>query len=634
MVAPSNKRFLLESDKGVANGLATLGADAKIPDAQLPTRLGDTALNATFVPKWKPTTAYLAGDAVLSPTGDTVTAKANFTSGASYSAANWDLSANLAGKLDKTEAAITYGRSLDLRTKGAVAGTTDSSAAFLAAMTDAKNSSATVPFSVASDPHASVVIDLPAGVFTVTQLNGMIGAEAKASKTAGLKIRGAGLGLTSVIFNPASAGALNFNDYWLSIAFEGIDFYATIAGCTFLQSYTTHNAQRYSFERCTWKNFKYVIDLQGNNNNSEFYFAYCHSDATGQKETVKSQGAFFYIGTTNTSDQFLNYWFYGCTHWNTSTPFIDAAKGGHFHIFGLDASNWGGDLTAAGYLFALRGTTHSQGVQSFNANGVRVEAKNANAALLFSEWSGGTVTFRNADWSSQVGSYTYGDIIKIAYVNVDGSIYSFEDCVLAGGVGISFSTNDWQHVHSLTFTNCRWMQRTSPSDVVGYTVPGSNPWNLPAVAFVRCRGGNSDVTAAAGATVWDAVIGYRGDMMQTLQLRTVSVRDIYGVPGGSNSVTVQLPVGALITGMEVMGPAGGVGDTNTTGYWTLKTTEATPTVIATANLTTAPNLGYDVNVSLAAPFLCDSTTKATVKVTPTNVNASNTKGLLLIKGYW
>jgi hypothetical protein len=50
MVAPSNKRFLLESDKAAANGLATLGADSKVPDAQLPTRLGDTALNATYAP--------------------------------------------------------------------------------------------------------------------------------------------------------------------------------------------------------------------------------------------------------------------------------------------------------------------------------------------------------------------------------------------------------------------------------------------------------------------------------------------------------------------------------------------------------------------------------------------------------
>jgi len=46
-------------------------------------------MKAAFVPKWKPTTAYLTGDVVTSPTGDVVTAIANFTSGASYNAANW-----------------------------------------------------------------------------------------------------------------------------------------------------------------------------------------------------------------------------------------------------------------------------------------------------------------------------------------------------------------------------------------------------------------------------------------------------------------------------------------------------------------------------------------------------------------
>ena len=51
-------------------------------------------LNATFVPKWKATTAYLAGDVVTSPGGDVVTAIADFTAGASYNAANWNLSAN------------------------------------------------------------------------------------------------------------------------------------------------------------------------------------------------------------------------------------------------------------------------------------------------------------------------------------------------------------------------------------------------------------------------------------------------------------------------------------------------------------------------------------------------------------
>lgn len=41
------------------------------------------------MPKWKPSTAYASGEPVLNPSGQTVTANTAFTSGASYSAANW-----------------------------------------------------------------------------------------------------------------------------------------------------------------------------------------------------------------------------------------------------------------------------------------------------------------------------------------------------------------------------------------------------------------------------------------------------------------------------------------------------------------------------------------------------------------
>lgn len=87
-----------------ADNLNALEADVTtalgVPDAALATRVvaGATAaaLNATYVPRWKATTAYLAGDKVLSPAGDVVSAKVDFTSGASYSAANWDLSTTYA----------------------------------------------------------------------------------------------------------------------------------------------------------------------------------------------------------------------------------------------------------------------------------------------------------------------------------------------------------------------------------------------------------------------------------------------------------------------------------------------------------------------------------------------------------
>jgi hypothetical protein len=74
-------------------GVKPAALDAAVRDKiNDPTSVTATALNATYVPKWKATTAYLAGDKVLSPSGDVVSAKVDFTSGASYSAANWDYS--------------------------------------------------------------------------------------------------------------------------------------------------------------------------------------------------------------------------------------------------------------------------------------------------------------------------------------------------------------------------------------------------------------------------------------------------------------------------------------------------------------------------------------------------------------
>lgn len=47
---------------------------------------------------------------MVNPSGDVVTAKTAFTSGASYNAANWNAAPGVAAKLDKTEASSTYQR--------------------------------------------------------------------------------------------------------------------------------------------------------------------------------------------------------------------------------------------------------------------------------------------------------------------------------------------------------------------------------------------------------------------------------------------------------------------------------------------------------------------------------------------
>jgi hypothetical protein len=66
----------------------TLPPNVKVADANLPARLAP----AVVAVNWTPNTAYTTGQPVISPTGDVVTAKVGFTSAASYSAANWNLS--------------------------------------------------------------------------------------------------------------------------------------------------------------------------------------------------------------------------------------------------------------------------------------------------------------------------------------------------------------------------------------------------------------------------------------------------------------------------------------------------------------------------------------------------------------
>ena len=60
-----------------------------ILDPKPPTR---AELTATYAQQWKPNTAYAAGQPVVNPSGDVVTAKAAFTSGAAYDPTKWNLS--------------------------------------------------------------------------------------------------------------------------------------------------------------------------------------------------------------------------------------------------------------------------------------------------------------------------------------------------------------------------------------------------------------------------------------------------------------------------------------------------------------------------------------------------------------
>ena len=97
IVDPGAVETTIDQSPSIASKLATK-ANATALAAKLDkteaasTYITVAAGNATYVPKWKASTAYSAGDKVLSPNGDVVSAIANFTSGTSFNAANWNLS--------------------------------------------------------------------------------------------------------------------------------------------------------------------------------------------------------------------------------------------------------------------------------------------------------------------------------------------------------------------------------------------------------------------------------------------------------------------------------------------------------------------------------------------------------------
>lgn len=81
---------------GVANGVAGLDAQAKLPIAQVPDLSATYASTAMSLQKWQPSTSYSLGQQVVSSNNDIISATEAHTSGASYDAAKWALSTSFA----------------------------------------------------------------------------------------------------------------------------------------------------------------------------------------------------------------------------------------------------------------------------------------------------------------------------------------------------------------------------------------------------------------------------------------------------------------------------------------------------------------------------------------------------------
>lgn len=344
--------------------------------------------------------------------------------------------------------------------------------------------------SVLPDACGTAVIELGPGDHVLSSPNALLGREGMTAKAVGLKLKGQGSAITTVVINANAPTALMSNEYWQGLTIEGIRFVAATPGHTGLAQYSSQSAQNVKLNDVVFEKFKRPIELigkGGNNNNSEFSFHNCSDFST------QDDGAFLYIGSDG-SDQFLNYMWSGIhRHWGGSAPLIDATKGGHFHIGHVDASNWG---VNGGKLINLRGNAHGFGACSLNVDHLRVELMNADAGLLYSEWNYGTVDLKNVDVSSQVFRLTYGDIITIIAGN-PGVKYTISNSQLAGFINLNATSPGGD----VKVRDSYWLQQTDPRKGAGASqiaLDNVTTWTTAGVKRLStmATGGSTDMFTA------------------------------------------------------------------------------------------------------------------------------------------
>lgn len=506
-------------------------------------------------------------------------------------------------------------------------GTTDNStpiAAAYSAAAAAIDASQSAYFG--SNRRGKKVIQLPAGTFKIIT-PGALMSDLGIPRAQGLTIRGVGRDMTSIVFSPASANQylMDNNEDWLNITFEDLSFHSTVSTASFMRSYSTGGPQNYVFNRVNWTgSWKYGVDMQGTNVNSEMSWFHCGF--------YDNWTAFLYTSSSG-SDQFLNYNFYACNPEMDTGNFVDLAKGGNVNVYGGSYIHRG-DGSVDQTFFKLRGGDHSSGVMRLYVNGIRVEHHHIKSHLIESEWKRGSVTFESIDTESH--AFLLGSASTLPQATFQGDPDAlpqvmFRDCVgLFGKHSYQFNSGSWNRHRQITYENCEFPLATSAHDFITIVNNGStsNVGGTPPILFTNCRsldsaGGNPYLYA------FDCTVGWELAKNATPERHQVSIKTADGsLPNvAAGAQDVWLPKNAVIINVRFYKPSGG-SSTSTTWTYTIKTTEGTPTTVATANPGTAWNAGFSVNVDTW--FLCDTDAKRHIQLAGTVITELSTASLCVL----
>ena len=304
-------------------------------------------------------------------------------------------------------------------------------------------------------------------------------------------------------------------------------------------------AQDFLFDDCTWDGkWQKLYVLQGANNNSEWKWNNC-AIAGSIRDVVLE------IPETDSSDQFLNYWFVNCKMWLYDGQMIRAHKGGHFHLVNCDMSGLNPNMTLntstnGAPLFELLGQSHFRGVCSFTAYNLRLEHKNLLSKLIYSEWPMGTIAFRDMDSSSNIPA-GYENVVTAVFEagNNAAPMVLFDNCQLIGKHKYTYGTAAWNRTRTAKYNQCSDWTHSKPDDflIADIVTPAGGRW---LIELNECRGNASN---SAGVVVWDAVYGSLHAMQGRMGKRSFAFRNAQGegTPRESGSVTMRVPAVTVIT---------------------------------------------------------------------------------------
>jgi hypothetical protein len=466
-----------------------------------------------------------------------------------------------------------------------------------------------------SDQCGTARIFFGPGSFFINASNAMMSTSSPGVKVRGLLFEGAGSDLTTISYTPGSSGPLCTNNRWQNVRFRGMTFIGNDSASDFLDSAELSgltNIQYYDFFDVSWTgSWQYICYLTGGNNNSEWTFRRtdCRCSTLNTMLFVPSSGA---------SDQFLNFWFYGCK-FGISGAWLSMALGGSVGIVNCDVSGWSPSVDT--YLFSLLGAVHSRGVCSFNINKLRIEHKTDHALFLHNQWASGNISINNLDQGSSLPTASVVMFFDELGNNPSAQVM-FSNSQLVGTHNYSTLTSAYNFQSKIVYDNCTLLQNDEPQkqSVPGFVTwtNGGNAGGAPQIKFRNCRNANS-AAVVGWHLIMDSDLFWQYSANGVQAVKHIQMVGSNGdAPINNTALTFRLPLNCVITQIRFWKP-----NTTSGAYnYTVQTTEATPTVLAGGTGTAMQGSGggaialYTVNTA-PLPFVCNTDLARTIQLVDT-----------------